>query len=233
MQYFVIRHTDNIKIIGHYPQVQKVHHNCSVWDEPKFIENVGFKDIDFIPITSNVELHKSSKLTDLIQVTSIGFTNKLLVSEKLMYALKSQNGNTLNFYKSEIYQRCKYVEDYYIMHSPRTNMNLLDFQKSEFVLCKLFEKVKDLNFKDFEDYLEFKSDLKYPLNILASKIHFLPEIKNDLITLIDVGGGVKYVVSEKFKELIENLNCTGIEFMPIEYSLSEWLHSEKRKILYL
>ena len=77
--------------------------------------------------------------------------------------------NTLNFYKSEIYQRCKYVGDYYIMHSPRTNMNLLDFQKSEFVLCKLFEKVKDLNFKDFEDYLEFKSDLKYPLNL--SLIH--------------------------------------------------------------
>ena len=45
-----------------------------------------------------------------------------------------------------------------------------------------------------------------------------------------VEGGVKYVVSEKLKKEIEDASCTGIEFMPVELTLNEWLHGERQKI---
>jgi hypothetical protein len=50
--------------------------------------------------------------------------------------------------------------------------------------------------------------------------------------LLNVEGGVKYIVSEKGRREIEENNCTGIEFQPIELSLTEWLQGGEREKMY-
>ena len=50
--------------------------------------------------------------------------------------------------------------------------------------------------------------------------------------LQNVQGSVKYVVSEKLKKEIEEANCTGIEFQPVELSITEWLHGGEREKIY-
>ncbi|MEH3112547.1 hypothetical protein [Pedobacter terrae] len=49
---------------------------------------------------------------------------------------------------------------------------------------------------------------------------------------MDVEGGVKYIVSEQLKKEIEEPGCTGIEFMPTDLSLNEWLQGGARERIY-
>ena len=86
--YYIINSSLNRKVIGIYPQAQKAHHNCHIWDEPRFIAHQYFDKIDFEPIVSNAILEKRAKLTDLISCPSIGFSSKLLISDKLKSILQ-------------------------------------------------------------------------------------------------------------------------------------------------
>ena len=48
------------------------------------------------------------------------------------------------------------------------------------------------------------------------------DFKEDFFVLNYIDGGIKYLVSEKLKQEIEEAGCTGIEFQPSELSYSEW-----------
>ena len=50
---------------------------------------------------------------------------------------------------------------------------------------------------------------------------FLNERVNEDFFLLK--NGVKYIVSEKLKQEIEDAGCTGIEFQPVEMSYNEWI----------
>ena len=102
MKFYSIHSSLNSKVLGHYPQVEDIHYNCDIWDEPKFIEHTHFTRIDFEPITANAVLHDRSKITDLINVSGMGFTNKLLVSEKLKGIFESYRKTGLQFFKSNL-----------------------------------------------------------------------------------------------------------------------------------
>jgi len=143
MEYYVILKSRDKKIIGHYPQTVGVKHNCNVWNEPRFIENIDFQKVDFEPITSNAILHKSANLTDLINIPSIGFTKKLLVSDKLKNILQG-NSLELQFFKSGVYFKDKLIEDYWIFNSCKTNMEHIDYNKSQIYLFNLLEKTQEI-----------------------------------------------------------------------------------------
>jgi len=57
----------------------------------------------------------------------------------------------------------------------------------------------------------------------------LNNITEDFFILTGVDGGVQYLASEKLKNAIEALDCTGIEFMPSNLKLAEWLHGGIRE----
>lgn len=41
-----------------------------------------------------------------------------------------------------------------------------------------------------------------------------------------------YIVSEKLKKEIEDTGCKGIEFMPIEMKMTDWLQGGEREKIY-
>jgi hypothetical protein len=236
MKFFVIRHSGNKKIIGHYPQTKSIKQNCHVWDEPRFIEHAQFKKIDFEPITANAILFDSSKVTDLVNVVGMGFTKKLLASGKLKRLLENHRKSGLQFFNSQIIHKGNYLKDYWILSAYEINMELIDFPNSTVVeTINVFNKSIQLDVKSFDEFEKTKKSISLKGNqygILIEKIKILDEVHVDFFVLLNVEGGVKYVVSENLKKKIEDSECTGVEFQPIELSLAEWLQGGEREKVY-
>ena len=136
MKFYVLRSSGNKKIIGHYPQVKTVQHNCHVWDEPKFIGKINFEKVDFEPITSNAILYDSSKTTDLINVSSIGFHLKLLISGELKKIIEKYTKEKCQFFQAPIILKKKLISDYFLVHPYKFDFKYVDFEKTSFVLKK-------------------------------------------------------------------------------------------------
>lgn len=236
MKFYCLRNSIDVKIIGHDPQVVDIKYRCDLWDEPRFIEHTHFKQITFDPITANAILHPKAAVTDLISVVGMGFTLKPLISGKLKNILNNNRDSGLQFFSSPVIYRNISLEDYWTLNFFETNMEYIDFGKSNVIISKRrigggthqsSIKIHDLShFKRLleEDNLEGKLYVnKIVLNNLVSRDFFL---------LRNVEGGAKYVVSEKLKYEMEDVGCTGIEFQPIELSLAEWLNEGERTRIY-
>ncbi|MHC9089043.1 imm11 family protein [Tenacibaculum sp. IMCC1] len=235
MKYYSIRHSLNKKETGNYQQVEEAQHNCNVWDDPLFIDydQNFFKKLDFSPITSNAILKKGSKLTDFISAPIMGFTKKLLVSGKLKQILESSRKSGMQFFKSPVYYKNKLINDYWVLNMYEINMDMIDFKKSVIFKTNYFDNLMELDVKNVFEFKKYKEEIEkegYPNGISIEKIKIRADKIMDFFALLDVEGGVKYMVSEKLKKEIETAQCTGIEFMPIGISLNEWLTTEREKI---
>jgi len=225
MSYYVIRESSDTKKLGHYPQIKEIKHNCHVWDEPRFIEHHELVEIDFEPIISNAVLYSKTNLTDLISGGGMGFTKKLLVSEKLKKLLMNQSKIKLQFFESPLIQNSQYIYKYFILNVTNANMEYIDFKNSEIYLMDgLFDDIKRLNINNYDEFLkeiDFVEDTGWPLNLRIKKFE-ITENSSDFFALKYVEGGIMYVVSERLKQAIENAGCTGIEFQPSELNYNEW-----------
>ena len=234
MIFFSIENSLEPKILGHYPQVKDIKQNCDVWNEPRFIEHVIFTAIDFEPITANAILYASSNLTDLISVTGMGFTRKMLVSGKLKKIIQESRRNGIEFYPSHLVYKNEVIEDYWVSNSFEIDMDFIDIKKSNIVWRKRKQEggtfLSDIKFDSLDEFITKIEEENLEGKLYLNKIEIKEEVDTDFFTLLNVEGGVKYVVSEKLKKEIEDASCTGIEFMPVGLTLNEWLHGEREKI---
>lgn len=241
MNFYSISNSLDRKILGHYPQVTSYKYHCDVWNDSKFIERISFNKIDFEPITANAILHSKSKITDLISADGMGFTLKLLISKKLKKILENRKKTGMQFFKSPIIFKESLIEDYFVLNMYQIENNLIDIKNCKIKYEKKTEDYK-YTFKTETEYLIFDNNESFNLALhkahdnneffFIEKIKLKKDISEDFFLLRYVQGGVKYVVSEKLKKEIEEANCTGIEFQPIELSLTEWLHSGEREKIY-
>lgn len=232
MSFYSIQNSLNRKVLGSYPQVKNIHYNCDVWDEPNFIEHIHNRKIDFKPIIANAILKPKSIHTDLISTLSaIGFSGKLLVSEKLKKILEKNRKTGLQFFRSPLIQHNNFIMDYWILNMFEFNNEYIDTSKSVIIHNKksndyktsfitVKNKVSYDNFQLFEDDYTEKWTNNEEL-ILIEKLNLNTD--NILENFFQLKYGTKYVVSEKLKKEIEDEGCTGIEFQPVELSLNEWL----------
>ena len=236
MKFYRINNSLNSNVLGHYPQVKDIHYKCDVWDEPKFIEHNQFIQMDFEPITANAVLHEKSKKTDLINVSGMGFTNRLLVSEKLKNILESYRKTGMQFFESNLIYKNKEIDKYWIVNFFESDMHFLNFNKSKVYLTEnIFDKIRELEIKNVNDFLNMKEIIEeegLPKGIFIETFTLEDTIDEDFFFLANVQGGVAYIVSEKIRNNIEQENCTGIEFMPIEIQLSQWLQGGEREKFY-
>ncbi|CAH0337537.1 hypothetical protein FVB9288_03304 [Flavobacterium sp. CECT 9288] len=236
MKYYCITNSGNKKIVGTHSQVQQAIYHCDIWDDDKFIDRVDFVKTDFEPITANAILMKKAKLTDLLSADIIGFSSKLLMSGKLKSILENNRKTGLQFCKSPVVYKNEMIEDYWTLNLYEVNSEFIDFNKSEiFLMDGLFDKIKKLPITNIEEYEKEKMQIDkigYPSNIYIERFVLNDNLPEDFFVLRQVEGGVKYMVSEKLKQKIEEAGCTGIEFMPSELKLTEWLHGGEREKIY-
>lgn len=238
MRYYAIRTSLNNKIAGTNPQSIHARHNCHIWDEPKFIDRVQFKRIDFEPITSNAIIEKKSKLTDLISSGGVGFTLKLLISGKLKKQLEKYALGKCQFFEAPVIFQDKSVKNYFIVNPYHFDLQNIDFENSTYLLKKknkdrtrTTEIMESLSSDEFFDFIDRKEEIGYS-QFFVENLKLKSEIKDSFFVLKHVEGGVKYLVSENLKQEIEDAGCTGIEFMPAEMRLTDWLHGGEREKIY-
>ena len=235
MNFYVIKPSLNKEIIGNYPQVKDIKYNCHVWDEPKFIEHINFEHINFNPITANAVLNDSSKITDLIDVSGMGFSRKLLISSKLKSILEENRISGMQFFPSNLIERNKIVENYWVLNMYEIDMDLIDFKNSEIYETKdVFDKLSLLKINSIDEFKSKQEEIEskgFPYGIQIDKIHIV-ENSVDFFALLHVEGSVKYIVSERLKQIIEDEGCIGLEFMPVEMKLTEWLQGGEREKIY-
>lgn len=227
MRYYCILPSLNQKIMGHIPQVKEVVHNCHVWDNPNFVDRFPFQKIENEPILSNAVLFSKSKKTDLIESGGIGFSfGSILLSEKLKKILEIFNNFGVQFFQTKIYHKNIVDPNYWQSHIFDVPYDFIDFEKSVIIMKDSDENRKpikrklQLNKKD--EFLNLANSLRYPKMVNIDKIQFKPEMNLDCFFLRFYGNPYT-LVSEDLKDFIEQNNCTGIEFKPIDISISDWL----------
>ena len=236
MKYYFIRPSLNKKILGHYPQVKKIIHHCAVWEDPLFIDRFNFEKININPIISNPVLHSNSKLTDFTDVRGdIGFLFKILISGKLKSILEENKTLGMQFFQCSVFKESIEYIDYWILNYYDINYQFLDFKNSAIFVTTKFDKTNKLEIDNENDFIQKQKEIAeegYPKGLLIDNIAIKKENNEHFFILQNIEGGTQYIVSEKLKKEIEDSNCRGIEFQPIELSLAEWLHGGEREKIY-
>ncbi|MDO5510185.1 MAG: hypothetical protein Q4F57_05775 [Weeksellaceae bacterium] len=224
MKYFIINYTFNPKVRGcQNGTIKDYKYYGNIYD-PKFIGRINFEKVDFDPIPVSPILYSKAKKTDLIDKGG-QLSHRIVVSTKLKMILEKNDFGVQYFQNSIIHRN---IEDFqYWVINPFENKNKwIDINNSSIYFRK-FNPEKIENFKILNlSPIEFKSLLEVK-NIFDEIYYyqlslFEEMIDRDFFTLQTTIQGVSYIVSENLKQEIEEADCTGIEFQPIELSYQEW-----------
>lgn len=162
----------------------------------------------------------------MIYLWDVGFSFTLLVSGKLKSILEIQKDHGLQFIQCSIFQNGIEYEDYWLLNVFENNNDLIDFINSK---ISVNEKKVDggtnkktvLNITSQQEFDTLIEQHKEKLEVVNID-H--PKLKDNITSnFFLLKKPTKYVVSETLKNKIEHQGCTGIEFMPIELSINEWL----------
>ena len=237
MKYFALEHSKNKKILGRFNQCSKILHNCHVDNEPNFIDRHPFEKIEFTPILSTLVLDPKSKITDLIKVSSTGFSfGSVVISEKLKNIFEGLNCYGLQFFATHLLQDNDVINRYWQTHIYDSPFQYVDFEKSKFTLMNTENSIaieENIRIHDVKEFINQNESLDYPKKIIIKNIVFKENFDLDyfLLRYLEKGGN-HGIVSEKLKNEIENQGITGIEFRPIEISFQDWLRSDEREKIY-
>ncbi len=217
MNYYRISETTDLKIIGKYPQIEEV--KCIGYDpfeNPEFIDNVGYTKIDFSPHIPVGILNKGAKLTDFLSSPSIGYSNKLLISGRFKEVLMKFNDQNFQAFKSKIEIDCENEVDYWVINPINFSYSEIDFKKSQFSLMKnLFVLEEILKVESLDDFLKEKKRIEkkgFPYSFLIDKLVLNPKGNNHFKIINYVKGDIGYFVSESLKMGIEQYGLTGMRF---------------------
>ena len=194
--YYKIKASIDLKMVGRYPQVEEGIFPVSV-HHPQFIDRIRYEKAQFEPIMAKAKLAPRAKFTDLISASTIGFSLKLLVSERL----------------KEIF------ELYWVMSIYTFDYVALDLANSQIILTKdVFEEVKEINVYSTDQLRTLREKVQNEygedFSFLIKKLGFLPNSK-DLLFLRPVSAGVGYYVSQRLRDHLEESGITGIDFLEL------------------
>lgn len=215
---YQIEHNTDPQLIGSYPQIEEAIYDCSPLEDPYFIDNVGYKKINFEPKKPVGILTAKAKLTDLLSSPVMGFSNKLLISDILKEILLRSSSTYFQLFNCKIRLNDFIEKEYWILNPISFKLQNVDFKKSEIYLMKgALKKIQELKIHSMEDFfLELNriNQLDSSYRLRFSKLSFIGN-EDDFFILNNIKGGVGYFVSEKLKLELEARNVTGISFKRI------------------
>lgn len=219
MKYYRISDLIDLKIIGNYPQIENVKCNCDPLEDPLFIDNIGYRKVDFIPKTPIGILNERVKLTDSLTSPAMGYTNKLIISTEFKNTLLQFESDNFQLFESEIEIHKAGKVYYWVLNPINFNYENIDYNKSEiFLITSYFSKGEILNIKSSQDLIKEQekiNDLGYPYQLHIEKLILNSNNNKDFVIIDNVKGGIGYFVSEKLKTEIERKGLTGILFVEL------------------
>lgn len=228
MNYYSIQHSLDNKIMYCYPQIKEVIYHSDVDNDPSFIGNYFFEEINIKPTIANPILHSKSNLTDLIYIWHVGFAHIKLISGKLKSILENNRNSGLQFFQCSIFKDGIEYQDYWILNVFQANMEYVDIDKSVVLHRQrrpdggtFTQQVEFKSIKDFQDIIISEGlEGKLYLDKIVIKDS---GVTDNFFSLKYVSGGVKHIVSKMLRDEIIDAGCTGIEFQPTELSSNEWI----------
>ncbi len=210
MKYFNIGLTNDISVIGYYPQTERTQKRGYHIDNFKSELNVH-PDLfpDFEPIYG-LDLHPNSKQTDLIDKASLDFG--FVVSEKLKLILEMFKLPPHKFYRIDVFGA---NIQYYWLHYITKIDKYLDMKNTEIEIYNnrppfIVQEVKIFN--SYNEMIEFKKNLPYNLAVRYKKITLKSEFPNyDLFEVT----GIQYftLISQKLKNELFHQDISGLEII--------------------
>ena len=224
MKWYSIRDEFDPKVVGNVRGIQSEYmfegYNYGGEYSVRRIANKNFDCHRFLKIDfGRIRLKPAALYTDLISSVLINKFFVLVLSKALSDYLKKfqlppifekEVGVSHPKLQMELEYRAFYMEN---------NYNLINFDKSRFLIGEngtpyendVIKKFQDKD--EFEDFLHAKS---WKVRLRVGKL--VVKTNYDLIRFRTLGG---YFVSEKLKEAIEQEGFTGMRFEPADFVISE------------
>jgi hypothetical protein len=215
--YYLIKHDTKKENIGDcYPQTSGIK-NPEIFDDPAFIDKIGFKKTNTLVKLPIPILHKNAIITDLISSITRGTVGRLIISEKLKKILFSANDFDMEFLKINVISSQQEELLYWLINPVFFQMSYIAYPKSDIQVVTWGESVvRNIRINDFADFKYHEINLKMPERLNIVKLFIRKEIESNFFILNSIsGGGFCYFISEKVKQQIESQGCTGILFEPI------------------
>ncbi|KOF02528.1 hypothetical protein OB69_11395 [Roseivirga seohaensis subsp. aquiponti] len=213
--YYRIKESIDTKVIGsNYPQVEEAIFPVSI-HHPQFIDRIRFEKAQFEPIMAKAKLVPRAKFTDLISTSTIGFTLKLLISERLKEIFELYRAEGIEFFATEVVQK-SIAKKYWVMSIYTFDYEALDLTKSEIILTKnSFEEIKEISIHSTDQLHTLREDVRKEygedFSFRIKQLDFLPN-NQDFLFLSYVSGGIGYYVSQRLRDQLEESGITGIDF---------------------
>ena len=232
MKYYKIKYDLNPKVVGSdYPQSwnftkeyeKRTRNSNSIYQLDIFIFR-KHEQPDFTPDLDGFVLSGRAKLTDFISVTSC---RTLFMSEIAKDILQSKcNYGSHEFYEATLYVRKQPVTfyclgifcDFYAqIEFPKCRYAIYGVEKEEDLPQEWYQK----SINNLQDVFKIERKIPYPVDIWLSKIVLKKTAKETDLLYYYVLGIRIGIVTERFKEAVEEAGLTGLVFEPIEVEFEE------------
>lgn len=216
MKYFNLNISDNLDIIGVYPQISNTEKN--IFGSPFSNRKVNYGDIpEEIPYLE-LEFNKNAKITDVLGTYNPYFG--LIVSHKFKNIVSSFNLPNHRFYKANIIYQ-KDLLNYYWLNFHDDLRKYIDFSMTEIEIYNKFSfKILDTFILNSEATLdEVNLNLGIDESIRLKKISLKKGFpKYDIMTNNILGYGSN-LISIKLMNSIKDSGITGFKFSELDYEI--------------
>lgn len=213
MKYYTFFNTDELDIIGEYPQIQKSeNYNLSSFDS---YYNVFWNKFPEFEPSYSIEIKEKALQTNLLYSLT-GFQG-LTIDGELRKIFSEFKLSPHRFYPIEVVHHNKQL-NYYWFHFIDSFINYIDFEKSTF---ELFQKwpytvLKEFKVLSVNELHKLEGELNFEKEIQIKKLVLLENFPNyDIISLRNITPLI--LVSEDLKKSLEMSKLKGFDFK--EYKL--------------
>lgn len=208
MKYYTFFNTDELNVIGEYPQIEKSEkYNLS---SPYSYWNVFWNKFpEFEPIYS-VKIRNNAVATNLLH--SLPGFKGLTIDDELKDLLCKFKLPPHRFYPVEVVHHNKQLK-YYWFHFIDSFINYVDFEKTTFELFQKwpFTILKEFNVSSVDQLHKLEGELNFEKDIQIKKLVLLDTFpKYDILSLGNITPLI--LISEELKKTLEESKLQGFGF---------------------
>ncbi|MDW7694276.1 hypothetical protein R9C00_05970 [Flammeovirgaceae bacterium SG7u.111] len=210
MDYFSIGRSNDIEIIGYYPQTSRISRTGFHIDA--FNSERQVKPDEFPAFEPNfaLDIHPNAIETDVLDSAVLDFG--IIISEKLRSILKEYNLPPHRFYPIKVFNSSKY---YYWLHFISKSEDFIDYGKTEIEIYINRPPFKTDSIKLFNsqrELLEAKKALPYNKAMKYKNIFLRRNFSE--YDLFEISGAQYFtMISKTLKERFDIEKITGLEYL--------------------
>lgn len=212
MKYYSIGQSNEIEVIGHYPQTERTSQSGFHVDAFNSERNVKPNEFPEFEPNYGIDIHPNAIETDLLDKT-VCLEFGMVVNEKLKLVLEEYNLPPHRFYSIETFNSSN---QYFWFHYITDFDKYIDFENTIIERFNIFdlEVIEELKFENFADLtsqkkrsvLEIGKPLRYNT---ISLIKGFPDYD-----LFEVNGAQNFtLISQRLKDRLESEKITGFEYL--------------------